>query len=971
MDDPALIGASEPVTQRPCRLSGRGGGYLVTGDGADVFAVQGTQSRRHYVARIPAGSLVPDVVAPADWQFVLVPLPGARLYEVPLEPDGPEDATGAVIAALERMLMAVADAVRTGQGPREAVVLHQHQSLALAAGSAVTGNHRLCWVRVLGARLRRNGGGPAEVYGEDRPALLAGRDWLIAEGAGTVEAASTHDLLAAGELWPTIRDFLTRLVSVVAAAIEADDAAFLHSLQRRKQVNAATVAGAAQRALSVVGRTFAAHHAAEPSTEVERVERVVAALRLLTAAAGVPVAAPADRRQPMSTDREAVAAVARGAALHLRDVKLPPGWWRRDLGPLLGWRLGDAGERAECLVFRRGRYHRIDPVTGATQRLGPAAARDYLASATQVQLPLPTRTTPRQILRLGLAGAGGDLRGLLVSGVIVAALGLVTPIVTGLALARLAADVSATGLLEFAAILLVSAIVAALVGVYQSLRLLRLEGRAEAGSDLVLWDRLLRLPVRFFRDTTSGELANTMLGVSFAREALSGLLAQAITAGLTIVAVLTLLFVLNTPLGIAGLGVVGFAAVLVVLLGVLIARRQSAALGPENHAAALTNQLLGGITKIKLAAAEDRAYSGWSDAVAAARAALNRVRGVQAVLMASAPVLPVAGQLLFFGVLAGRLATRVSVGDFFIASITFTLLLAAVLGLVSASVEILAVVPRLAGLGPVVSAEPERRPERVDPGELHGAISVSHVTFGYHPDEPPVLDDVSLEIRPGEFVAVVGPSGCGKSTLLRLLLGFEQPRSGAVRYDGHDLAEVDVQAVRRQCGVVLQDGTLFAGSIRDNICGAGSFSLAQVWDAARLAGLDGDIERLPMGMATMVPFGGGTLSVGQRQRILVARALVDRPRVLFFDEATSALDNRTQEIVTASTAALAASRVVIAHRLSTVRDADTIVVMERGRIVQQGSFAELIADTHGLFYRLARRQLLVDAPPSPAPAPAS
>jgi ABC-type bacteriocin/lantibiotic exporter with double-glycine peptidase domain len=299
----------------------------------------------------------------------------------------------------------------------------------------------------------------------------------------------------------------------------------------------------------------------------------------------------------------------------------------------------------------------------------------------------------------------------------------------------------------------------------------------------------------------------------------------------------------------------------------------------------------------------------------------------------------------------------VAPGQFFTISVAFSLLLGTLLLLVSSAVEILAAAPRLSALAPIVAAEPERRPDLADPGELQGEVSLVGVSFAYSPDSPLVLDNLTLHVNPGEFVAIVGPTGCGKSTLLRLLLGFERPTSGAVLYDGQDLADLDLQAVRRQCGIVLQGGALFAGTIRENISGAGNFDLDQVWDAARLAGVAADIEAFPMGIGTLLPPGGGTLSAGQRQRILIARALINRPRLLFFDEATSALDNRTQEIVTASTRTLAATRLVIAHRLSTIIDADRIVVLSKGVIAQEGTFAELMDSPEGLFYRLASRQL--------------
>ena len=215
---------------------------------------------------------------------------------------------------------------------------------------------------------------------------------------------------------------------------------------------------------------------------------------------------------------------------------------------------------------------------------------------------------------------------------------------------------------------------------------------------------------------------------------------------------------------------------------------------------------------------------------------------------------------------------------------------------------------------------------------------------------------MTFSIRPGEFLAIVGPTGCGKSTILRLLLGFETPTSGAVLYDGQDLAELDSTLVRRQCGVVLQNGTLLSGTIKDNIIGSSLYSVDDAWAAARMAGIDQEIKAMPMDMHTGVSEGTGTLSGGQRQRIMIARALVSRPRMVFFDEATSALDNPTQVTVAQSTRQLNATRVVIAHRLSTVADADRILVLDHGQVAQQGTYDELMSDSGGIFARLASRQ---------------
>ena len=611
-----------------------------------------------------------------------------------------------------------------------------------------------------------------------------------------------------------------------------------------------------------------------------------------------------------------------------------------------------------ALVFRRNRYHTIDPFTGAAKPLNRARAGLLRPAATQVQVPLPAGSGFRSVLRLGLAGVSRDVRGLLVAGLVAACLGLAVPLVTGQVLGQMAQNLSSTSELRLLpAVLIVAAVLAGLSSVAQNLHVLRLEGRIENGTQLALWDRLIRLPVTFFRSINSGELANGVLGISFIREALSGLSVAIVSASLTALLDLILIFVLSPVLGLAVLGIAALCMIATWVLGVRINKHGRQALRGENLSTAFTNKLLTGIAKIKIAGAEDRAYAQWSQLASGARANLILVRRVQATALALSTVLPIAGQLVLFLVLAGPLAHKVSPTAFFIISVSFSTMLGSLLLIVSSSVEIQAVLPRLLAFAPIVAAQPEHRPDLVDPGDLEGEISLVGVSFSYRPDTPPVLDNLTLHVKPGEFVAVVGPSGCGKSTLLRLLLGFERPASGAVLYDGQDLADLDPQAVRRQCGIVLQGGALFAGSIRDNIAGAGNYDLDQVWHAAALAGVAKDIEEFPMQMSTQLPPGGGTLSGGQRQRILIARALIHQPRVLFFDEATSALDNRTQEIVTQSTRSLAATRLVIAHRLSTIIEADRIVVMDKGTVVQQGTFAELMDSPDGLFFRLASRQL--------------
>jgi ABC-type bacteriocin/lantibiotic exporter with double-glycine peptidase domain len=271
--------------------------------------------------------------------------------------------------------------------------------------------------------------------------------------------------------------------------------------------------------------------------------------------------------------------------------------------------------------------------------------------------------------------------------------------------------------------------------------------------------------------------------------------------------------------------------------------------------------------------------------------------------------------------------------------------------------EVLQVIPQWQRTQPILQSVPEIDLTKADPGRLTGRISIDHVTFRYQLDAPLILENISIQAQPGEFIALVGASGSGKSTILRLLLGFETAQTGGVFYDGQDLAGLDVDAVRRQFGVVLQNGQLTAASIFENITGSSLTTLDEAWVAAHMAGLAADIENMPMQMHTMVSEGGGNISGGQRQRLLIARALVHKPRILLFDEATSALDNTTQAIVSKSLEQLQVTRVVIAHRLSTIQNADRIYVLQGGRIIQQGKFDDLATDTNGLFARLMARQI--------------
>ncbi len=429
---------------------------------------------------------------------------------------------------------------------------------------------------------------------------------------------------------------------------------------------------------------------------------------------------------------------------------------------------------------------------------------------------------------------------------------------------------------------------------------------------------------------------------------------------LGIFSVLNLVLLLAYAPDLAG-GAVGLVLVSVLVTGVLgwrQVRYQRLLTEAQRHLSGLVLQMVTGIAKLRVAGVEDRAFARWARTFSRQREMAFKARAVSNQLAAFNAAYSVLASLALFAMLAlaNENGQGLSTGAFLAFYAAFTQLLFAGMSVSATLTAVLSTVPIYAGLRPLLQAVPEVSPAQADPGRLTGEIELSHVAFRYREDEPLVLKDISLRIAPGEFVAIVGASGCGKSTLMRLLLRFESPLSGAIYYDGQDLDRLDVEAVRRQAGVVLQGGQLMTGSLLSNIIGSSLLTLDDAWEAARLVGLAQDVEQMPMGMQTVVSEGGGNLSGGQRQRLLIARAIVTRPRLLFLDEATSALDNPSQSVVSASLARLSATRVVIAHRLSTIVNTDRIYVLDEGRIVQSGTYAQLMRQP-GQFSEFAKRQL--------------
>ncbi|KOG27800.1 NHLP bacteriocin export ABC transporter permease/ATPase subunit [Streptomyces resistomycificus] len=679
-----------------------------------------------------------------------------------------------------------------------------------------------------------------------------------------------------------------------------------------------------------------------------------AACRLVAQAAGIRLIETAGAGS--ESDRlDPVERIALASRVRTRSVRLEGRWWRDNVGPLVGHRALSGAPVA--LLWRRGGYVSVHPATGRETPIEKANAEEFEPRAVMFYRPLPDRgLSPLGLLRFSMRGTAGDLSNLMISGLVTVAIGALVPIATGKVLGEYVPKAQSDLIVQVCLAVMISSVVAAAFMLMQNLTILRLEGRIESTLQPAVWDRLLRLPTKFFTERSTGELASAAMGISSIRRMMAGIgpvVAQSVTVGAMN---LGLLFFYSASMAMAAIGMLVVIAALFLGLGLWQVRWQRRLVVLGNKLNNQAFQTLRGLPKLRVAAAENYAYAAWASEFARSRELQQKVGRIKNLTTVMGAVYLPLCTLVMFMLLAGPARGAMSAAAFLTFNTSVTMLLTAVTQLTGAFVSAVAALPLFEEIKPVLDATPEVRTASTRPGLLSGGIEARRLSFRYSDDGPLVLDDVSFDVRPGEFVAIVGPSGCGKSTLLRLLIGFDRPVSGSVLYDGQDLGALDQSAVRRQCGVVLQHAQPFTGSILDVICGTEPYTPEEAMAAAEMAGLAEDIRRMPMGLHTIVS-GSGAISGGQRQRLMIAQALIRRPRILFFDEATSALDNETQRTVIESTKALNATRIVIAHRLSTVLDADRVIVMEDGKVAQQGPPAQLLADTGGRLHELVRRQM--------------
>ena len=638
-----------------------------------------------------------------------------------------------------------------------------------------------------------------------------------------------------------------------------------------------------------------------------------------------------------------------------REVILEKGWHRDAMGAMIA-RLED-GAVIAILPGPLGGYEYTDPRSGERVRVTSAKEGKIGKEAFCFYKPLPQRQLTLKDLFRYMAGSlnSWDYISFGLAALAITLVGLLMPRLNQLLMGRVVASGSYRLLGAVMTFMVCASAGSLVLSIVRSMLLSRINVKLNLNVQAASMMRVLSLPADFFKRYSSGEL-NQYLNYmnSLCDQLVNSVLSTGVTGVFSLV-YLTQIFAFAPSLVVPAL----LVTIATIVIG-MIASLMQVSLSEETMQLSakergLSLALIDGIQKIRLSGAENRAFVKWSDIFAKEAALTYNKPAFIAYNTVITSAVSLTGTIVMYYI---AVRSGVTVADYYAFNAAFAYISAAFSSIASVAMTVAAIKPSLDVIKPLMDAEPELQESKETVTNISGQIELSHVSFRYTENGPLIVDDMNLTIKARQYVAICGRTGCGKSTLIRLLLGFEKPVKGSIFYDRKDMARLDLHSLRKLIGTVMQDGFLFSGSIFENIAiSAPDMTMKEAWEVAETAGIAEDIKAMPMGMHTMLQEGRGGISGGQRQRIMIARALAQKPKILIFDEATSALDNITQKQVSEALDRMKCTRIVVAHRLSTIRHADRILVLDKGRIVEDGNYEQLIAKG-GYFAELVARQRL-------------
>ncbi len=639
-------------------------------------------------------------------------------------------------------------------------------------------------------------------------------------------------------------------------------------------------------------------------------------------------------------------------SIRCRTVRIDNEWYNSDCGPLVG-----VYDGAVVALINKDDHYLLYQAGQPACRVDSAIAEKIDDFAWSFFEGLPQKKVRRRdIISLSWRGGGSDLYWIMMLGLVTGLLGMVTPAMTGLVIGDIIPAGEYSMLFELGLGLLAATVAGSLFSMVENFAMMRFTSRSSFRLQAAIWDRLLSLPASFFGKYDAGDLASRAMGIQAVREIIGQ---QLLSSSLAIVVgafnvIVALVYSWQLTLVTIAFSLVGCLVGLALSFYQLKYQRKIQKISGDLSGFVL--QLITGIAKVRISGSEVRAFSFWSRLFVRQKKSnftYSIFSQISGMIFSALPLVQTG--VVFYIIVSMNADERISTGAYMAFSAAAAQISAALSSMFSLVMSIVQALPQYERAQPILDTPVEHQPFLNQAPILQGRVELRNIEFSYSSGAK-VLSGVSISAEPGEFIAVVGSSGAGKSTLLKIMLGVQKQSAGSVVFDDAEISSFDLKSLRKQFGVVLQNGGIMQGSIYSNVCGATNITIDQAWDALDMAGLAEEVSVMPMGIHTVLPQGGGVLSGGQRQRLVIARALASNPRILFFDEATSALDNRLQAEVSENIERLNLTRIVIAHRLSTIMNADRIYVLDKGRVVQEGSYNQLLEED-GIFADLCRRQM--------------
>ena len=647
-----------------------------------------------------------------------------------------------------------------------------------------------------------------------------------------------------------------------------------------------------------------------------------------------------------------------------RTVKLESGWYRDAVGAMLGV-LAGSGRVVALIPSGLSGYSYFDYETGKRKKINRRNQHLFETEAIAFYKPFPLKkiSIPSLATYIVQTLSVSDFAMIALATLALSLIGMFSPMISKLLFDRVLPSGNIRLLISIAFFSVCVSVSTLLISAVKNMITARIETKLSISVDAAAMMRVMSLPADFFKQYSSGELSSRVSQIGVLCNMLATTVLSTGLTSLFSLIYISQIFVYAPVLVVPALTILLITVLFSVISSFVQMKISTREMELSGEESGMTYALISGIQKIRLAGAEKRAFARWGNLYAkSAKFSYNPPLFIK-INSVIGLAINLVGTIVMY---SASVKSGISVADYYAFNTAYGMVSGAFMALTGIALTVAQIKPILHMVKPFFDTVPEISDGKQVLTRLSGGIELNNVSFRYSENMALVIDDLSLKIRPGQYVAIVGKTGCGKSTLLRLLLGFEHPQKGAIYYDGKDLERIDLRSLRRHIGVVMQNGKLFQGDIYSNIViSAPWLSQQDAWEAAEIAGIAEDIRKMPMGMNTVISEGSGGISGGQRQRLMIARAIAPKPRILMFDEATSALDNLTQKKVSEALATLKCTRIVIAHRLSTIKQCDRILVLDHGKIIEDGKYDELI-EKNGFFAELVARQQLDSGSPAEA-----